>query len=271
METGFNQAPLAIGEPELEARQNLLARIGNTVRNGYEHARDNIKTYAAIGAASLSLAGAELAATTEPVTAENLSASLSSGTVLHRHSSLKTQTVLNRIHTVIEPYSVDNDEQNNNCHLGGYNPFPHVPCHTEYVIPTQAFLTPDAGGFKTDCSNPELVTYHFYKISPRGQAFHTCGPGPNPGVFHQQYTKPGEFQPKLNSIGNNLIQKSAGLNYQETVKRVGGTRKKLKASYQCPAPIVDPTSPDTVINDTAVSGVEKIVLHRNRSVTITTC
>lgn len=237
------------------------------------------------GVASLTLASSAeagiLAFNAEPVAGDNIptllgtydtfaaaEATQSSGEVLHRHSNLTTQTMLDKIYKVMHRFSDDNT-QNNNCHLGGYNPFPKVPCSHNRVVPTSAFLNPNAGGFKTDCKNPYISTYHYYKITPIGQSYHTCGPGVIPGGLGNpdQKSTPGEFQKKLNFQGN-IIQKSVKLNYQETSARVGGNRKEIAATYKCPIPDTDSgltgQSPQP-------KGVKKIIINRNHTATTVMC
>ena len=196
----------------------------------------------------------------------------SSEAVSLRYSKLKPQNVLNKIHGVLHQFS-DDHTQNNNCKLGGYNPFPKVPCSHDRVLPTNAFLNPNAGGFKTNCENPSVGTYHYYKITPTGQSYHTCGPGVIPGGIgsEEQHTTPKQFQKKLNRLGNHVVQGSVNLSYQERVARVGGSRKRITAWYQCPETNSGSVATETPPETATLEGVKRIVIGRNHKAAITEC
>lgn len=183
--------------------------------------------------------------------------------------TLTPQDVLNRIHGILHRYA-DDSTQNNNCHLGGDNPLPHVPCRHDRILPTSAFLTPSSGGFKTNCRNPYVGTYHYYRITPTGQSYHTCGPGPIPGgIGREQRTKSGEFQEQLTHQGN-ALQRSVGLAYQEATTSIKGDSESVTAFYQCPAQgTATPPSQEAPVD--ASEGVAELVLYRSRRTTISMC
>lgn len=291
METNFGQSPPPVGEqPVDEARQSLIGHIGNLLRSGYEAIPRNIRMGIAIGATAFAGAQAtELAFNAEPVAGESntparvstpeagvsAEANQSLGTALNSRS-LKPPKILDKIHNALQSFAIDtlatHKGGDNICYLRGL--IPHVPkypkCKHMYTTLTSAFLTPDSGGFRTKCDNPASVTYHFYDIYTYGQTFHTCGPGPNPGgLGGEQSTTPGVFQMKLNNLGKNVIQKSVGLDYQETTTKVSGNRKKITANYQCPAPETDPNQPGSAAVQPA--GVAKIIIRRNHSPTVAVC
>jgi hypothetical protein len=160
-------------------------------------------------------------------------------------SSLQPQTVLDAIHQALHP---GDHTQNNNCHIGGYNPFPKVPCRHDRILPTTAFLTPSRGGFTTACDNPYISTYHYYEITPAGQRFYTCGPL---GVWpHKAHV--GEFQPALDHLGQ-MIEAVAGVSAGQTTTRVGGNRQAIVATYQCPS----------AGTDASTSGVKEVRIGRS--------
>jgi len=168
-------------------------------------------------------------------------------------SSLRPQTVLDAIHAAI--HSGDGT-QNHNCQLGGPNPLPPKPCRHDRILPTSAFLTASRGSFTTDCANPYISTFRYYEISTLGQRYRTCGPH---GVWPRK-AHVGEFQAALDRIGQ-MIQGSIGLHDQQTTVRVGGSRRAITATYQCP-PVEAGTSP---------SGVKEIRIGRDDRATMVGC
>lgn len=204
----------------------------------------------------------------------------SSSQVEHLHTKLKLQNVLNKIHSILHKYSIDslsvNPRGDNICGLRGL-PGVHVPpypkCKDVRATLTSAFLNASAGGFRTKCDDPEASTYHFYKITTLEQSYHTCGPGPIPGgLGGTQVTRHDEFQSKLNHQGS-VIERSLGLDFQQTTDRIGGNLKKITARYECPepapsAPSTDPSAPPAT---SAPDGVKQIVIHRNGHASAVMC
>jgi hypothetical protein len=180
---------------------------------------------------------------------------------LRHHTGLRPQIILNKIHDSL--HSGDHT-QNGNCHIGGYNPFPHVPCRHDRVRPTSASLNPDGGGFRTDCRDPYISTYHYYKISPLGQAFRTCGPltvWPKKSTF-------GEFTKPLSTLGD-MIQSSVKLHYPEATTGIAGNRAKVTAHYECPGPVSgqNPGQP----NPATTEGVKAISIDVHHRALVTLC
>lgn len=294
--TDFNQQPPVEAPPTDEARQGLAGRIVNLLRNGYETVSRDIGTRVALGATIFAVASAaELVLNAEPVSGEGdvparvstqepfaiqepfAAEATQSSAVQHRHSSLKPQTVLNKIHRILHRYSIDtlsaHKGGDNICDLRGIIPGvpPYPRCKHAVATLTSAFLTPSSGGFKTKCDNPAASTYHSYDIYTYGQKYHTCGPGPCPGGLGngcQQQIKPDEFQSKLNHQGM-VIEDSVNLHFPpQTATRIGGNRKQTTATYECPTPATDPVAPET---NTVIQGIRKIIIRRGRSAAVTTC
>lgn len=168
--------------------------------------------------------GTESASANSNIPAANISQAYQT-----KRARINPQNVMDRIHTVLQPLAGDS-VQNDNCHLGGAGA-PNIPCRNDKITPTTAFLEPSEGGFTTSCNNRYISTYKYYKITPNGQAFKTCGPL---GVWPKK-SREGQFQGSLNRIGN-TIKNSVKLDLGQTTESIRANRSKVTVKYECPDP-----------------------------------
>ncbi len=211
LEQTLQMPDILTAEASIDTGINELgSRVMNWAQTSWESSRRYIPR--------LALAGLATVVSTEAVPAH-------ASTSLHRHSTMSTQTVLNKIHNAIPS--------------GDGTP-------VGKILPTSAHLRPSAGDFRTDCSNPYAATYKVYRMSVSKYYSLPCGP------LHpqQSYATPGEFRSALNKIGRQ-IRVSAGFDFSEHTKNVGGNRKEVVANFACPEGI---KAAQKIVLDKASSG-----------------
>lgn len=160
---------------------------------------------------------------------------------VRRHSSLRNQTILNKIHDILP--NVDGSID------------PKAPA----ILPTWAYLRPSEGGFRARCGKREDdkrgLVLRSYQITTAGERVVRCSPISS---VWPNTIKPNQFKKSLGGLGNTIFNRSnvpsdMELDYNQTVKYVGGPRKKVTALYGCPP-----------VNQEEASGVSKIVKSGNR-------
>lgn len=161
--------------------------------------------------------------------------------VIHRKSRTKTQTILNKIHSVLP--DVD----------GSVDP------NARKILPTSAYLKPSEGGFKTKCGrrldDKRGLVLRSYKITPSGQWYSRCN---RFSTVWPNSIQINEYKRPLNVLGRSIL-KSLSLSFsRRQVKRVGGSRRKVTAKFVCP-------SSEGAAAPGALSNAKRVVLRRARN------
>jgi hypothetical protein len=244
-EVGQCEDALALNVPEL----NFGQRVGNyaygigsrcveATKNTFENVSNAFESRQskalAVGLGGV-LAVVGALETKDLTTPESAAATVAKSKTIYRSSNLKLQPILNGMHDALS--SGDFGQ-------GRYR-----------VLPKSAYLRASSGGFRTDCRSPNVVTFRYYKITPYGQSFQTCGPL---AIFPRK-SVPGEFQKPLDKIGLK-IQRSINLVRTEQTTSISGNRKRITARYKCP----DPSEGD-VSEPEASTGVSTITLSKTRA------
>jgi hypothetical protein len=133
------------------------------------------------------------------------------GTVLHRHSKLKPQAILDKI-PYIELPSI----------LG------------PGVTPTSASLTPSSASYATNCGKA-AGNYRFYDLTTTGYADKTCNFAAVPPLNQNlpTHSLPGQYGDALNQLGDAIRMAVKAPLATETTLSVGGSSKVVVALYTC--------------------------------------